>query len=229
MAMTLVSTKPCTVEGCDNAMRAKGLCPKHLRRLKVHGNTETVLPTRRKTPDGLCSVEGCDRKHRSNGYCDSHNKKFKRWGDPLYVYQVETKICRVDACEKKVDALGLCNYHEARFRRRGSAYGPFPRAKTQRVMTYEPTETTYTYRTIKNHSFLPDGRIAEHRYVMSEKLGRALLPHENVHHLNGQRDDNRVENLELWTIWQPAGQRVEDKIAYAKEILKTYSPESLRN
>lgn len=225
MAMTLVSTKPCTVEGCDNAMRARDLCPKHLRRLKVHGNTETVLPTRTpKTPDGLCSVEGCDRKHRSNGYCDSHNKKFKRWGDPLYVYQNIASICQIDFCEEKVDSQGLCQNHSAKFKRKGFVIGPNFRQRPERT---EPAR--YVDVLIKDHPFLKDGLYKEHRVVMAEKLGRALLPHENVHHLNGVRDDNRVENLELWTIWQPAGQRVEDKIAYAKEILKTYSPESLRN
>jgi hypothetical protein len=62
----------------------------------------------------------------------------------------------------------------------------------------------------------------EHRRVMSQHLGRDLLPHETVHHKNGVRDDNRIENLELWSKSQPYGQRLDDKIAWAIEFLETY-------
>lgn len=55
----------------------------------------------------------------------------------------------------------------------------------------------------------------QHRLVVEEKIGRKLLPSERVHHINGIRDDNRPENLELWLVKgnskkDPAGQRQAD-------------------
>jgi endogenous inhibitor of DNA gyrase (YacG/DUF329 family) len=67
------------------------------------------------------------------------------------------------------------------------------------------------------------GHILEHRKVMQDYLDRALFPHENVHHVHGDKSDNRLENLELWTTSQPSGQRVEDKLAWARDFLAQYS------
>ena len=83
----------------------------------------------------------------------------------------------------------------------------------------------YGYRliSVRNHpNNMKNGRIFEHVFVMSEFLKRPLYNHENIHHKNGIRDDNRIENLELWSTSQPKGQRVEDKIKWAKEFLKQY-------
>ncbi len=87
------------------------------------------------------------------------------------------------------------------------------------------TRTPEGYRKIvaKGHvSAQKSGWILEHVFVMSNHLGRALLKNERVHHKNGIRDDNRIENLELWSVSQPPGQRVEDKIKWCKEFLELY-------
>lgn len=192
--------------------------------------------------DKGCLFEGCDREHKSRGYCSAHYWQMKqgnelkpirytrRWKGPKGV------PCRFEGCGLEQKSQGLCTGHYGQTRR-GVPLSPLIR-KRRTPPSGRGRYTKDGYVRVSgpgveghpNAGSSTDGRwyISEHRWVMAEFIGRALLPDETVHHINGQRDDNRIENLELWSSWQPGGQRVEDKILFAVELLKRYAPERLR-
>lgn len=121
--------------------------------------------------------------------------------------------------------MDLCRMHYNRHRLTGSAGQAAPLKAPAGQGCYI---TQDGYRFVVYQAGSPKGRrtkkIAEHRLVMEQVLGRPLRPFENVHHKNGVRLDNRPENLELWTKPQPAGQRPEDLVAWVLE----YYPELVR-
>lgn len=115
--------------------------------------------------------------------------------------------CTVEDCNRQGRRKGLCDLHYERVRRNGST------GLNERLILPKGDGhlDAQGYRRI----ILQDGRrVMEHVYVMEQELGRRLEDGENVHHLNGLRDDNRPENLELWVSMQPRGQRVEDVVAF---------------
>lgn len=66
------------------------------------------------------------------------------------------------------------------------------------------------------HILRPTGYVPEHRFIFEQHTRRLLQPKEVVHHINGKKDDNRIENLRLF-------KNNSDHIAYHKALKKLLS------
>ena len=167
----------------------------------------------------VCRIPGCGKQHDARGYCSGHYQKWRVYGDPL-VNKRERSTCSVPGCERLHAAKGYCATHYYRVQRTGT-----PGDAKIKSWSKDGRFLSNGYVLVKisePHPRASKGWIREHILVMEGKVGRHLLPGENVHHINGVRDDNRPENLELWVTKQPLGQRPEDLVAWAKEILALY-------
>lgn len=160
----------------------------------------------------VCITDGCRKDAvRKDGRCEYHYRK-----------NLPGPRCTVAECDSKIKAFKMCNKHYLRFK----MYGDPLMTKRVRIGVGATKKNKYGYvlEFLPNHPSAreSDRWVMQHRRVMSDHLGRPMAKHENVHHINGIRDDNRIENLELWVVRQPAGQRVEDLVEWANWIIDTY-------
>jgi hypothetical protein len=137
------------------------------------------------------------------------------------------KLCTYEGCGKRHKGHGYCQGH---LRQVTDGRPLAPLRFQDKGQGFKKTEDGYIY------LFKPDygnttksGHVLEHRYVMEQHLGRYLMKHENVHHKNGVRDDNRIENLELWVRPQPAGQRLDELLDWMVEYYADELNERIQN
>jgi len=165
-----------------------------------------------------CKIAGCGRRVFATFFCRTHYRRYRNGQDLTLPIRSTShgKICSVPLCEREAVVKGWCKVCDARWKRAGGPIGPIK----QRTKVVDSAGYIRYY---PSHPENDTGKtVYAHRLIMEHVLGRKLLDCETVHHKNGNRQDNSIENLELWNTSQPAGQRVEDKIEWAREILTMY-------
>lgn len=138
------------------------------------------------------------------------------------------KICTYPECGNKFVAKGFCSGHW-RQQRHGETLRPLrPITRSGEWGPWRSDGNGYICRSRRSLESGKHEMQMQHRFILFSHLERDPLPGEEVHHVNGIRDDNRLENLELWSTSQPAGQRVGDKLSWAKSFLEAYGFEVKR-
>jgi hypothetical protein len=116
--------------------------------------------------------------------------------------------CAVHKCRKAGGGRRLCDEH----------HGVMLSTTAARLGTTPTWVAVNSAGYVTVGGLKPYGRtVTEHKLVMERALGRELVAGENVHH------KNRPENLELWVSFQPSGQRPQDLVIYARELLARYA------
>lgn len=176
---------------------------------------------------GVCALDGCEEPHDAAGLCHGHYQRLLRTGsvgeDPL---RRSGRLCSVAGCGRPHKARGYCAAHYKRVLEHGHPRADEPIRKARGEGTigqdgYKYVPVPGDLRPLTNGS----AWIGEHRLVMALHLRRPLLPDEQVHHINGERADNRLGNLELWSTSHPSGSRVEDLLEWCEMILDRYGDE----
>src|ERR1035437_1347029 len=133
---------------------------------------------------------------KARGLCFLHWKRW-RYCRPMEMFYLpkgvkrQQELCLYCNNLAKIVSMQLCHMHYIRWREKRSmdlGKNAWNKRKKNGMDVHGYVRKS-----------LEKGRILEHRFVIEQHLGRRLSPEEIVHHINGIKTDNNIENLEIVT------------------------------
>lgn len=186
-----VPFKKCSIDWCNRKVKPHGkYCAAHYQERMKYGKFFTLeerAENKRKAAE--------DRKETMKRVWDNYTPEQREERASILRRDVR---CSIEGCGRKHSGHGLCDMHLYRLKHFGAATGVGPtRPNRGKGRTIAPTGYVQLF-VPDYHCASKKGYVFEHRYVMEQHLGRHLKKGEVVHHIDGDKQNNAIENLQLF-------------------------------